>query len=300
MNAQIKKLVIPAGGMGTRFLPATKALPKEMLPILNIPAIHFIVSEALHAGIEDIIIIVSSNKNSIIDYFDTNYELESRLLKNNKLEYYEMVRHISKMTNVHFIRQKEPNGLGDAIRCARVFCGNEPFGVILGDDIVFPTSQDAPNALAQCIEAFNKYHCPIVGTQRVAHDAVNKYGIIDVDAQVDNHVLSIKNLVEKPKKEDAPSDYAILGRYILTPDIFDAIDHTLPDKSNEIQLTDALSYLLKNNKKIYACVFEGQRFDVGSKLGSLKATNYLALKDSEISQDYVAYLKEIIKNYEKK
>lgn len=300
MSQTIKKLVIPAAGMGTRFLPATKALPKEMLPILNVPTIHFIVSEALHAGIEEIIVIVSSNKNSIIDYFDTNYELESRLLKDKKFEYYEMVRHISKMANIHFIRQKEPKGLGDAIRCAQIFCGNEPFAVILGDDLVFPKDKESPNAIAQCIEIYNQYQSTVIGTQKVNHESVNKYGILDIKKQIDKKTLQIKHVVEKPKKEKAPSDYAILGRYILTPDIFDAIDHVVPDQSGEIQLTDALAYLLKQKKKVYGCVFEGTRFDAGSKLGSLKATNYLALKDSEIAADYVKFLKGMIADYEKK
>lgn len=299
MTQTVKKVVIPAAGMGTRFLPVTKALAKEMLPILTVPTMHYIVNEALEAGIDEILIIVSSHKNSIVDYFDSSFELEQRLLNNKKMKMYEMVKSISKMANIHFIRQKEPKGLGDAIKCAQTFCSNEPFAVILGDDLVFQ-KQGMKNAIKQCIEAFKQTQSSIVGTQKVSHNTVNKYGILDFKKDKSSTLLNINNLVEKPDINKAPSDYAILGRYVLTPNIFDALDNISPDKSGEIQLTDALQYMLKNNKKIYGCVFNGQRFDAGSKIGYLDATNYCALKDPEISEEYFKHIKKIIAEHEKK
>ena len=290
----IKKLVIPAAGLGTRFLPATKSLAKEMIPIINVPTIHFIVEEAIKSGIEEILIIVSSQKNSIIDYFDHSYELEHRLLEKNKKKEYDMINNISNMANIHFIRQKEPKGLGHAIRCAKTFIGNEPFAVILGDDLVFAEENQKP-ALLQCIEAYDKTSSSIVGTQPVKKEDIHKYGIVDpVDPnEVKNGVFKLKGMLEKPDASIAPSNQAILGRYVLTPDIFDAIDRVKPDKSGEIQITDALMDLAKNSKNgVYACCFNGRRFDIGSKVGFIDAILYQASKDDEIKDR----IKEFIKN----
>lgn len=290
---KIKKAVIPAAGMGTRFLPATKALPKEMLPIVNIPTIQHIVSEAIASGIEEILIIVSSSKNSIIDHFDTSYELEQRLLEKNKIELYQIVKKISDSINIHFIRQKQPNGLGDAIRFAKVFVGNEPFAVLLGDDFVYTSPNQKP-ALQQCINAYEKTNDCVVGVQRVQNEDVSKYGIIKpLTKPVKNkNIIKLKSIVEKPKQEDAPSNYAVLGRYILTPDIFNAIDSTVPDKSGEIQLTDAIQKLCKK-KKVSACNFTGRRYDIGAKEGYVIATIDMALKDPDIASKIKSHIKKI-------
>ena len=290
-NKMVKKLVIPAAGMGTRFLPATKSLAKEMLPIINVPAIHYIVTEALQSGIEEIIIVVSSQKNSIIDYFDCSFELETRLKDKNKDELLKMVKEISNMTNVVFIRQKKPNGLGDAINCTRKIIDDQPFAVILGDDLVFTNENQKP-AIKQCIEAYNKYHSTILGVQEVPKDKTNLYGIIKPKNKIINSKsFMIEDMVEKPDIDKAPSQFAALGRYVLTPDIFDALDKCKPDKSGEIQLTDALRKIAKKSK-VYACNFEGKRYDIGSTTGYLQATLDKALEDKK--------LKIVLKNFIKK
>ena len=290
-NKKITKLVIPAAGMGTRFLPATKSLAKEMLSIINVPAIHYIVTEALKSGIEQIIIVVSSQKNSIIDYFDSSFELETRLKENNKLSLLKMVQDISNMANVVFARQKKPNGLGAAINCARQIIGDEPFAVILGDDLVFSNGKQQP-AIKQCIDAFNKYQCTILGVQEVPKDKTNLYGIVKPkDKIVNSKSFMIQDMVEKPDVEKAPSQFAALGRYVLTPDIFDAIDKCKPDKSGEIQLTEALKKIIKKSK-IYACNFEGKRYDVGSVNGYLQATLHKACEDEKLKEVIRDFIKE--------
>lgn len=290
---KVKKAVIPAAGMGTRFLPATKALPKEMLPIVNVPTIQHIVQEAINSGIEEILIVVSSSKNSIIDHFDTSYELERRLLEKNKIELYKIVKQISTAVNVHFIRQKEPNGLGDAIRMAKVFVGDEPFAVLLGDDFVYTPKNSKP-ALQQCIDAYTKTNNSIVGVQKVARHDVSKYGIIKPinSAATKKNIIKVESLVEKPNVEDAPSNFAVLGRYVLTKDIFNALSTTKPDKSGEIQLTDAIQKLAKK-KKVSACNFNGTRYDIGSKEGYVIATIDMALRDSDISSKIKNHIKKI-------
>ena len=289
---KVKKAVIPAAGMGTRFLPATKALPKEMLPIVNIPTIQHIVQEAINSGIEEILIVVSSSKNAIIDHFDTSYELERRLLEKDKIELYKIVKQISTAINVHFIRQKEPNGLGDAIKMAKVFVGDEPFAVLLGDDFVY-TPKNAKPAIQQCIEAYAKTNNSIVGVQKVAWNDVSKYGIIKpINNSIKKNIIKVESLVEKPSIEDAPSNFAVLGRYVLTKDIFNALSMTKPDKSGEVQLTDAIQKLAKK-KRVSACNFVGKRYDIGSKEGYVIATIDMALKDESISSKIKNHIKKI-------
>lgn len=288
---KIRKAVIPAAGMGTRFLPATKALAKEMLPIVNIPTIQHIVDEAIKSGIEEILVVVSSSKNSIIDHFDTSYELEKRLLEKNKIDLYKMVKRISNSVNIHFIRQKQPNGLGDAISLASVFMGDEPFAVLLGDDFVYTKPKQKP-ALLQCIKAYQKTGKCIVGVQKVTKQNVHKYGIIEPKAKVSGSLIQVKSIVEKPKLEDAPSDYAVLGRYVLTKDIFPALNKTKADKSGEVQLTDAIQKLCVEHK-VAACNFSGKRYDIGSKQGYVEATIDMALKDPEISVAIRKHIKKL-------
>ena len=281
---KVRKAIIPAAGLGTRFLPATKAQPKEMLPIVDKPTIQYIIEEAVASGIEEILIITGRNKKSIEDHFDKSVELEMELEKAGKQEMLEMVREISDMVNIHFIRQKEPRGLGHAIHCAKSFVGNEPFAVMLGDDVV---DSEVP-CLKQLIDCFNEYKTTILGVQTVSPENVNKYGIID-GIPIENRVYKVKRLVEKPSIEEAPSNIAILGRYIITPQIFEILENTKPGKGNEIQLTDALETLIKN-EAMYAYDFEGRRYDVGDKLGFLEATVEFALKREGLREDFIEYL----------
>ena len=269
---KVRKAIIPAAGLGTRFLPATKAQPKEMLPIVDKPTIQYIIEEAVASGIEEILIITGRNKKSIEDHFDKSVELEMELEKAGKQEMLDLVRGISDMVDIHYIRQKEPRGLGHAINCAKSFVGNEPFAVMLGDDVV---ESEVP-CLKQLIDCFNEYKTTILGVQTVAPENVDKYGIVD-GINIEDRVYKVKRLVEKPDIEEAPSNVAILGRYIITPQIFEILENTKPGKGNEIQLTDALETLIKN-EAMYAYNFEGRRYDVGDKLGAEKA-NYAALKN---------------------
>lgn len=286
---KIKKAIIPAAGLGTRFLPATKAQPKEMLPIVDKPTIQYIVEEAIESGIEDIMIITGRNKRAIEDHFDKSYELESELEKSNKTELLQLVRDISNLANIHYIRQKEAKGLGHAIHCAKSFIGDEPFAVLLGDDIVYSKKP----CLKQMIEVFNHYQTSILGVQTVPHDQVSKYGIVAGD-RVADRVYKVSGLVEKPSCEEAPTDVAILGRYIITPEIFECLEQTKPGAGGEIQLTDALK-TLASNQVMYAYDFEGCRYDVGDKLGFLKATVEYALRRGDLHDDFKAYLGDIIK-----
>ena len=290
MTKKIRKAIIPAAGLGTRFLPATKAQPKEMLPIVDKPTIQYIIEEAVASGIEEILIITGRNKKCIEDHFDKSVELEMELKKNNKNELLELVKDISGMADIHYIRQKEPKGLGHAIRCAKTFVGNEPFAILLGDDIVY--NEEKP-CLKQLIECFNEYRTSILGVQTVDKSTVSKYGIVDGIA-IEDRICKVKGLVEKPSVEEAPSNIAILGRYIVTPKIFDILDNTKPGKGNEIQLTDALMQLLKE-EAMYSYNFEGRRYDVGDKLGYLEATVEYALRKPELRDDFIKYLMEIKK-----
>ena len=283
---KVRKAIIPAAGLGTRFLPATKSQPKEMLPIVDKPTLQYIIEEAITSGIEEILIITGRNKQSIEDHFDKSVELELELAQKGKDDMLEMVQNISNMANIHYIRQKEPKGLGDAINCAKSFIEDEPFAVLLGDDIVDSKSP----CLKQLINTFNDYRTTILGVQEVAHENVDKYGIIDA-IKIDESSYKVKNLIEKPKKDSAPSNIAILGRYIITPTIFDILDTQEPGKGGEIQLTDALKILCER-EAMYAYKFEGKRYDVGDKLGFLEATIEYALKREDLKDG----LLEIIKN----
>ena len=281
---KVRKAIIPAAGLGTRFLPATKAQPKEMLPIVDKPTIQYIIEEAVASGIEEILIITGRNKKSIEDHFDKSVELEMELEKAGKQEMLDLVRGISDMVDIHYIRQKEPRGLGHAIYCAKSFVGNEPFAVMLGDDVV---ESEVP-CLKQLIDCFNEYKTTILGVQTVSPENVDKYGIVD-GIHIEDRVYKVKRLVEKPAIEEAPSNVAILGRYIITPQIFEILENTKPGKGNEIQLTDALETLIKN-EAMYAYDFEGRRYDVGDKLGFLQATVEFALKREELREGFIEYL----------
>ncbi|MBS7527190.1 UTP--glucose-1-phosphate uridylyltransferase GalU [Fusibacter paucivorans] len=285
---KVKKAVIPAAGFGTRFLPATKSMPKEMLTIVDRPAIHYNVEELIDAGIEDILIIIGRNKEEIVNYFDKSPELEVFLKEQQKEALYELTERIANMANIFFVRQKEAKGLGHAVYCAKSFVGDEPFALLLGDDIVYSQTP----CIKQLMDVYETYESTIVGVQGVARDQVNKYGIVD-GVKVEDKLYEIKGMVEKPGVEEAPSNIAILGRYILTPDIFDMIEKTKPGKGNEIQLTDALIHLSKH-KELYAYEFDGKRYDTGDKLGYLKATVEYALRTEALSEDFRDYLRSII------
>nr|WP_314496003.1 UTP--glucose-1-phosphate uridylyltransferase GalU [uncultured Peptostreptococcus sp.] len=292
MNKVVKKAVIPAAGLGTRFLPATKAQPKEMLPIVDKPTLQYIIEEAVASGVEEILIITGRNKKSIEDHFDKSVELELELENKGKTDLLEIVRGISNMVNIHYIRQKEPKGLGDAIYCARYFIGDEPFAIMLGDDMV-DNGQGLP-CLKQLIDAYEAHNASILGVQEVDKENTDKYGIIDGQKLSDN-IYKVKALVEKPDPDQAPSNVAILGRYIITPQIFDILGHIPPGKNGEIQLTDALE-ILKDKEDMYAYVFEGRRYDLGDKLGFLQATVDAALKKPELRDEFLRYLNQVCEN----
>ena len=285
MSKKIRKAIIPAAGLGTRFLPATKAQPKEMLPIVDKPTIQYIIEEAVASGIEEILIITGRSKKCIEDHFDKSVELELELEKSGKEEMLKMVREISDMVDIHFIRQKEPRGLGHAISCAKTFVGNEPFAVLLGDDIVY---NEGKPCLKQLIDCYDEYKTSVLGVQTVEAKDVNKYGIVN-GIHIEDRVYKVKGLVEKPPVEEAPSNVAILGRYIITPQIFKILEETKPGKGGEIQLTDALLNLI-SEEAMYAYDFEGTRYDVGDKLGFLKATVEYALRREDLRDGFVEYL----------
>ena len=282
---KVRKAIIPAAGLGTRFLPATKAQPKEMLPIVDKPTLQYIIEEAIESGIEEILIVTGRNKKSIEDHFDRSVELELELEQKGKTAMLEMVQDISNMVNIHYIRQKEPKGLGHAIHCAKSFIGDEPFAVLLGDDIVDASTP----CLKQMIDAYDEYKTTVLGVQEVARENVDKYGILDVK-HIEDRVYKVKDMVEKPSIEEAPSNIAILGRYIITPEIFNILENQAPGKGGEIQLTDALQ-TLATKEAIYAYNFEGRRYDVGDKLGFLEATVDFALKRPELRDDFIEFLK---------
>ncbi|RDV28837.1 UTP--glucose-1-phosphate uridylyltransferase GalU [Lysinibacillus capsici] len=286
---KVRKAVIPAAGLGTRFLPATKAQPKEMLPIVDKPTIQYIVEEAVAAGIEDIIIISGRNKRAIEDHFDKTYELEELLTKKGKWDDLEEIRAISNLANIHYIRQKEARGLGDAIYCAHRFIGDEPFAVLLGDIIL----QAEKPALAQLIETYDKELASVIGVQAVDMSVVHQYGVIDPNGEIEKgKAIEVKGFIEKPKAEVAPSNLAIMGRYILTPNIFNALKVTQPGAGEEIQLTDAIE-ILNQSERIVAHDVQGKLYDCGSKVGFVQATIDFALERENLRDEILTYIKEI-------
>lgn len=282
---KVRKAVIPAAGLGTRFLPATKAQPKEMLPIVDKPTIQYIIEEAVDSGIEEILIITGRNKESIEDHFDKSIELEMQLERSGKLKELDIVRKISSMADIHYIRQKEPKGLGDAVSCAKSFVGNEPFAVMLGDDVI---DSEVP-CLKQLMNCFNEYKTSILGVQKVNENDVMKYGIIK-GLYIKENLYKVKVLIEKPTIDEALSNIAILGRYIITPQIFEVLNNVKPGKNGEIQLTDALQQLI-SIEAMYACEFVGNRYDVGDNLGLLQANIEFALKRGDLREKLVKYIK---------
>ncbi|RLF35721.1 MAG: UTP--glucose-1-phosphate uridylyltransferase [Thermoplasmata archaeon] len=289
---KVKKAVIPAAGLGTRFLPVTKSMPKEMLPLIDTPAIHYVVKEAVEAGIDDIIIITGRGKRAVEDYFDDSPELESYLREKGKKDLLKIVREISSMVNIHYIRQKEPNGLPDAILKAEKHIGDEPFGVLLGDDII----KSKKPCIQQLIEVFNNFNSSVIAAQKVSMEKISRYGSIkaeEVKTDFDNKLYLIEDIVEKPKKETALSNIASVGRYVFTPEIFDCIKETKPGVNNELQIADSIKILMRT-QKVYAYKFSGKRYDIGDKLGYIEAIIDFALENKEIGGDVKRYIKKIV------
>jgi UTP--glucose-1-phosphate uridylyltransferase len=288
VKSPVRKVVFPAAGLGTRFLPATKAQPKEMLPLVDKPIIQYGVEEAVQSGIENIIIVTGRGKNAIEDHFDVNVELESFLQQRGKLDLLEEIRKISNMIKVAYVRQGEPLGLGHAVLVTADLVGDEPFAVILADDVIDAT----PPALKQMIDVFERVGGPVLAVERVPPEQVSSYGIVDIDPSVSlgKGVYAVRDLVEKPPRNEAPSNLAIIGRYLLTPDIFPELRATASDRTGEIQLTNGLRSLLKR-RKIFACEIDGVRHDTGNKLGYLKAVVYFALRRQDLSEPFRAYLR---------
>ena len=285
---KVRKAVIPAAGFGTRMLPASKSVPKEMLPIYDKPTLHHIVKEVVDSGITDILIIISKDKGSIEDYFDVNFELEYELNKKSS-EISREIHELSKMANIYTIRQKKKNGLGDAIKYSESFVGDEPFAILLGDDIIYNTPDELP-CIKQMVDIYETEQSPILGVQKVSWDDVDKYGIVN-GVKTSDRITEVESLVEKPSRDEATTNLAILGRYIVTPDIFPILHETKPGKNNEIQLTDALNKLAEKRKMI-AYDFIGKRYDVGNKLGFVKATVDFALHDDKIKDELLEFLRE--------
>lgn len=286
----MRKAIIPAAGLGTRFLPATKAMPKEMLPIVDKPTIQYIVEEAVASGIEDIIIVTGKGKRAIEDHFDFAPELEQNLMEKGKVELLDKVQYSTNLANIHYIRQKEPKGLGHAVWCARKFIGDEPFAVLLGDDIV---KSETP-CLRQLINQYEETNHSIIGVQTVPNEETNRYGIID-PAYQDGRLYQVENFVEKPALGTAPSNLAIMGRYILTPEIFSFLDQQEAGAGGEIQLTDAIQKL-NQIQSVFAYDFEGKRYDVGEKLGFVKTTVEYALQNEELKGELLEFLKQMVNN----
>jgi UTP--glucose-1-phosphate uridylyltransferase len=292
MKMRVRKAVFPAAGLGTRFLPATKAQPKEMLPLVDKPIIQYGVEEALASGCDQIIIITGRGKTAIEDHFDVSYELEKMLEERGKTELLSIVRQISDMIHVAYVRQKEAMGLGHAVLMARELVGNEPFAVLLADDVI-----DAQKpCLRQMMDVFEESQCSIIATQEVNGPAISSYGVLDaekIEDKFDGRAFNVRSLVEKPKQEEAPSNLAIIGRYILTPTIFETLERTPLGAGGELQLTDGLRGLLSAGEKIYGYTFEGKRHDAGDKLGFLKATVEFALKRPDLGPDFAEYLRTL-------
>ncbi|MEW9697833.1 UTP--glucose-1-phosphate uridylyltransferase GalU [Paenibacillus sp. SI8] len=291
---KIRKAIIPAAGLGTRFLPATKAQPKEMLPIVDKPAIQYIVEEAIASGIEDIIIVTGRNKRAIEDHFDKSVELEMALEEKGNTKLLEIVQSVSNLADVHYIRQKQPLGLGHAILCARKFIGDEPFAVLLGDDIL----QSSPPGLKQMIDIYEKTQTSVIAVQEVPWEDVSKYGIVSPERSLDGYNL-IGDLVEKPDRDQAPSNLAVIGRYIIVPEIFQILEGQEPGRGGEIQLTDALR-VLNLQQQMVAYLMQAKRFDVGDKLGYIEATIQMALERPDLQDQVKAYLASLIRQLELK
>ena len=295
MKQKVRKAIIPAAGLGTRFLPATKALAKEMLPIVDTPTIQYIIQEAVDSGIEEILIITNSNKHAMENHFDKNYELESRLLESGKIKQAKEINDIANLANIYYIRQKEPKGLVHAVLCAKSFIGNEPFAVLLGDDVVV---NDKKPALRQLIDAYIQKEASVVGVQTVEHKDVNKYGIVRPSkshiVECAGRLVKLSDMIEKPPINEAPSDLAVLGRYVLTPKIFELLETQSKGTGNEIQLTDAIKRLM-DIQAVYAYDFEGIRYDVGDKFGFIKATIDFALNREDLREQVQEYLRELVK-----
>ncbi len=285
---KVRKAIIPAAGLGTRFLPATKAMPKEMLPIVDKPTIQYIVEEAVASGIEDIIIVTGKGKRAIEDHFDIAFELEQNLAEKGKLNLLEKVRYSTNLADIHYIRQKEPKGLGHAVWCARNFIGDEPFAVLLGDDIV----QSETPCLRQLIEQYEETHSSVIGVQTVPDNETHRYGIVEPSVQTGRR-YQVENFVEKPAPGTAPSNLAIMGRYILTPEIFMFLDKQETGSGGEIQLTDAIQQL-NQIQRVFAYDFEGKRYDVGEKLGFVKTTLEFALQDDRLREELLGYMEEML------
>lgn len=294
-NQKVRKAVIPAAGLGTRFLPATKALAKEMLPIVDTPTIQYIIEEAVASGIEEVLVITNSNKHAMENHFDVNYELEERLKASGKDAQVKMIRDIANLANIYYIRQKEPKGLGHAILCAETFIGDEPFAVLLGDDIV--VNKNSKPALQQLIDAYQQTQSSVVGVQTVDKKDVNKYGIVEPDVMHSpkGRLVKLSSMVEKPAVDKAPSQMAVLGRYVLTPEIFDLLKTQETGAGGEIQLTDAIKRLM-DRQAVYAYDFEGVRYDVGDKFGFIKATIDFALDRPELRGQVMEYIQSIAKS----
>ncbi len=291
MTMKVRKAVFPAAGLGTRFLPATKAQPKEMLPLVDKPIIQYGVEEAMASGCDQIIIVTGRGKQSIEDHFDVSYELEKMLEERNKTDLLNIVRSISDMIHVAYVRQKEALGLGHAVLMARELVGNEPFAVLLADDVV---DAQVP-CLKQMVDVFNELQCSVIATQVIEGKAISAYGVLDVkpvSSRFGERLVEIKNMVEKPRFEDAPSNLAVVGRYILTPAVFDCLSNIQTGAGGELQLTDGMRLLLKK-EKMYAYLYEGKRHDAGDKLGFLKATVEFALKRDDLGEPFREYLKTL-------
>ena len=289
---KVRKAVIPAAGLGTRFLPATKAMPKEMVPIVDKPTIQFIVEEAKKSGIEDILIVTGKNKRSIEDHFDANPELEQDLEEKGKTELLHLTQSITNLgVNLYYTRQPHPAGLGDAILRARSFVGDEPFAVMLGDDLM----DDKVPLTKQLIDRYDKTHASTIAVMPVPHEEVSKYGVIDPDSEIEPGLINVKAFVEKPDVDKAPSDYAIIGRYLLTPEIFDILEETPLGAGNELQLTDAMKTLAQT-KGVVAVDYEGTRYDMGNKFGILQANIEVGLKHPETQEELKDYIKKIAKD----
>ncbi len=288
MNNKIKKAIIPAAGLGTRLLPATKSMPKEMIPIIDKPAIQYVIEEAVEAGIKDILIITNKNKRTIEDHFDNATETEQLLKAAGKIDLADELREISELANIHYIRQRETKGLGHAICHAKAFVGNEPFAVMLPDDLIYAKT----SCLKQMVDSYEKHNSSIIAVQKIDIKDANKYGMVS-GKQLDTRTFSIDALVEKPSIGEAPSDISIVGRYIITPEIFNILENISPGALGEIQLTDGLLELLKT-QKMFAYLFDGKRYDTGNKLGYLETIVDFALNREDLRDDFMNYLKKIV------
>ncbi len=288
---EVKKAVIPAAGLGTRFLPVTKSMPKEMLPLIDTPAIHYVVKEAVESGIDDIIIITGRGKRAVEDYFDESPELEMRLKEDKNDEMLTIVKDISSLANVHYIRQKEPKGLPDAVLKAEKHVGDEPFAVLLGDDII---TSEKP-CTRQLIDVFKKYNSSVIAVQKVPIEKINRYGSLKcskIESPFDNDLFLIENIVEKPKIKEAPSNIASIGRYVFVPEIFDSIKQTTPGVNNELQIADSINILSKS-QKVYASSFSGKKYDIGDKLGYIQAIIDFSIENEEIGSDVIKHIKKL-------